>query len=255
MNPLIELSSWAQHAVTGSMVLAVPVAIVAGLISFFSPCMVPLLPGYLSYASGMNAADIVTGRTGQRRILAGSLLFVAGFAAVFVTAGIVVGQVGAFLITHQDLLMRIAGVITIVMALLIADILPLGRRELRLQRLPQAGLAGAPVLGAVFGLSWTPCMGPTLSVVIALALTEGSATRGAVLAFAYAAGLGLPFIAAGLLFSRLSHAFGWIRRHHQLLTRASAALMIIVGVLLLTGAWTWIVAVLRQWASQFTTPV
>lgn len=247
------LGDWAAQAVSGAMLLAVPVAVLAGLVSFFSPCMVPLLPGYLSYATGMNAAEVVAGRASHRRLLVGSSLFVAGFAAVFVAAGIVAGQVGAFLITYQDMLLRIAGVVSVVMGLAIAGILPVGRKERGSQILPRAGIAGAPLLGAVFGLTWTPCMGPTLSVVIALALTEGSATKGAVLSFCYALGLGVPFIVAGQLFTRMSRAISWTQRHHLALTRASAAVMVLVGLALLTGVWTRLIYLLRDWAAQFTT--
>lgn len=252
MLPL-EIADWAQNAVTGSMLLALPVALLAGLVSFFSPCVVPLLPGYLAYASGMGAADLVAGHQRPARALAGTALFVLGFAAVFVAAGVVFGSIGQALVTHQTLISRVVGLLTITMGLIFAGLIPIGRREIRLQRLPAVGLAGAPLLGVVFGLGWTPCIGPTLSVVLSLALTEGSAGRGGLLAFTYALGLGIPFLVAAAAFSRMSRAVELLRRHQQTLLRIGAAAMIVIGILLVTGWWDLATAALRQWAAQFTT--
>ena len=215
--------------------------------------MVPLLPGYLAYATGMTAADVVAGTARRGRMLAGATLFVLGFAAVFVTVGAVFGVVGGTLLAHQQTVNRVVGVLTIGMGLIFAGVIPLGRRELRLTRLPTVGVAGAPLLGVVFGLGWTPCLGPTLSVILAVALTEGSATRGGLLAFAYAVGLGVPFIVAGLAFTKMARTIGFLRNHQQALLRAGGALMATVGLLLLTGLWNSLTATLRQWTSQFTT--
>ncbi|MFP5282911.1 MAG: cytochrome c biogenesis CcdA family protein [Actinomycetes bacterium] len=248
-----DLAGWAATAVGGSMPLAVPVAVLAGLVSFFSPCVVPLLPGYLSYATGMSAAQVVSGTARRGRMLAGATLFVLGFAAVFVSVGAVFGAVGSALLTHQVVVTRIVGVLAIVMGLIFAGFIPLGRRELRLTRLPTVGVAGAPLLGVVFGLGWTPCLGPTLSVILTVALTEGSATRGGLLAFAYALGLGVPFILAGLVFTRMARTIGFLQRHQQALLRVGGALMAAVGVLLLTGLWGILTGTLRNWTSQFTT--
>ena len=247
------LSEWAQAAVGGAMPLALPVALLAGLVSFFSPCLVPLLPGYLAYATGMSAAQISAGTAARGRMLTGAALFVAGFAAVFVAAGIVFGALGQALLAWQPVLTRVAGVVSILLGLAFAGFLPIGRREVRLQRLPTIGVAGAPLLGVVFGLGWTPCLGPTLGVVINLALTEGSATRGAILAFTYALGLGLPFLAAAAAFPKMTRIVAVVRRHHTALLRTGGILMITVGILLLTGAWTLLTSQLRQWAATFTT--
>lgn len=249
-----DLAGWAQTAVGGSMPLAVPVAVLAGLVSFFSPCVVPLLPGYLSYATGMSAADVAAGGTGRRgRMLAGTSLFVVGFAAVFVSVGAVFGAVGSTLLAHQQTVTRVVGVLAIVMGLVFAGVIPLGRREVRLTRLPAVGVAGAPLLGVVFGLGWTPCLGPTLSVILTVALTEGSATRGGLLAFAYALGLGVPFILAGLAFTRMARTVGYLQRRQLALLRAGGALMIAVGFLLFSGLWDALTGTLRNWTSQFTT--
>ena len=251
MTPL-DLAGWAQDAVAGGMLLALPVALVAGLASFFTPCVVPLLPGYLAYATGMSAADVTGGGTRRGRAVAGTALFVLGFAVVFVAAGVLFGAVGATLVAYQTLITRVVGILAIVMGLTFAGLIPLGRRELRLSRLPAVGLAGAPLLGMVFGLGWTPCLGPTLSVVISLALSEGSASRGGLLAFTYALGLGIPFLVAAAAFTRMARTVGFFRRHQQALLSIGGLTMVAVGLLLVTGAWDLLTAGLRQWASQFT---
>lgn len=251
MTPL-DLAGWAQDAVAGAMPLALPVALLAGLVSFFTPCVVPLLPGYLAYATGMSASDVTTDAH-RGRAVAGTALFVLGFAAVFVTAGVLFGAVGSALLTYQVLVTRIVGVLAIVMGLVFAGLVPLGRRELRLSRLPAVGLAGAPLLGIVFGLGWTPCLGPTLSVILTLALSEGSASRGGLLAFTYALGLGIPFLLAAAAFAKMTRAITVFRQHQQALLRVGGLTMVAVGLLLVTGGWALITGALRQWAAQFTT--
>ncbi|GGS40897.1 MULTISPECIES: cytochrome c biogenesis CcdA family protein [Streptomyces] len=174
---------------TGSVLLAIPVAALAGLVSFFSPCVLPLVPGYLSYVTGVSGADLAYVRRG--RIVAGTLLFLAGFTAVFVSFGAAFGYAGNTLLAHQDLLIRVLGALTIVMGLSFMGVLPGVQREWRLHRRPAAGLAGAPMLGVLFGLGWTPCIGPTLAAVQAFAFSEASAGRGALLTVAYCLGLGI----------------------------------------------------------------
>ncbi len=247
------LGRWAQAAASGSMLIALPVALLAGVVSFFSPCVVPLLPGYVSYAAGMGATDVVEGRGHKGHMLAGMVLFVLGFTAVFVGAGVAFGAVGTLLIRHQHLITRIAGGVTIVMGLAFVGVLPLGRREARLQHLPAVGLAGAPILGVVFGLGWTPCIGPTLAVILTLALTQGSAVRGGFLALVYSLGLGIPFVVAGVAFAKMARTVAFMRRHQLMLLRVGGALMTIVGALLLVGVWDRLVADLRQWVSGFGT--
>lgn len=235
------------------MVLALPVALAAGVVSFFSPCVVPLLPGYISFATGMSAAEVMSPTRRRGRLLLGMVLFVLGFAVVFVAAGVILGTAGQLLLTYQWIVTRVVGVVAIVMGLLFAGLLPLGRREIRLQRLPAVGLAGAPLLGVVFGLGWTPCIGPTLGVVLTLALNEGSALKGGLLAFVYALGLGIPFVVAGLAFARMTRGVSFVRRHHLALLRLGGGLMILVGLLLVTGWWDQMISVMRQWASNFGT--
>lgn len=247
-----DIGSWAGEAVASSMMLAVPVALAAGLVSFFSPCVVPLLPGYLSYATGLGAAEVVEGKGHRGRMLAGALLFVLGFAVVFVTTGAVAGGVGRVLLEWRDVITRVLGAAVIVVGLIFAGWLPVGRRDLRIHRVPAVGVAAAPLLGVVFGLGWTPCIGPTLTVVISLAWNEGSALRGAILAFVYALGLGLPFVVAALAFTRITRVVDWLTRRRQALLRIGGISMIVVGVLLVTGLWDLIMAQLRNVVALFT---
>ncbi len=237
------MGDWfASTAGSGSLALAVPVALVAGLVSFFSPCVIPLLPGYLSYATGLGGADLEDARRG--RMLAGAVLFVLGFSLVFVALGSLSGALGAWLITWQRQITVALGVLTIVLGLAFAGLVPWLQRDWRIHRVPAVGLAAAPLLGVLFGLGWTPCIGPTLGVITTLSINEATAARGALLSGVYAVGLGLPFIAAALAYRRVLGAFGWIRRHQQWVTRVGGLMMVLVGVLLVTGLWgelvTWL---------------
>ena len=252
---ILDLGGLAAQLVGGTMLLALPVAVLAGLVSFFSPCVVPLLPGYVSYATGLGAADVIAGKGSTRglrgRMLAGMILFVLGFAAVFVATGMLIAGIGVALITWTDVITRIVGVITILLGLIFLGIIPLGRRDLRLRWVPRVGVATAPLLGIAFGLGWTPCIGPTLGAVYSLALTQGSALRGGILAFAYALGLGVPFVIAGVAFTRINAAVGVLRRHQRLIMRIGGVLLVVVGVMMVTGAWQWFTGLLRQSVSSF----
>ena len=203
MTPL-DLASWAETAVGGSMALALPVALLAGLVSFFSPCVVPLLPGYLSYATGLGAAEVVEGSPHRGRMLAGTSLFVLGFAVVFVMTGVVAGSAGRLLAEYRDVITRVLGVVIIMLGLIFAGVLKIGQRDLRLHRIPAVGVAAAPLVGVVFALGWTPCLSPTLGVVVNLGFNEGTAVRGGLLGFVYALGLGIPFVLAGLAFTKMA---------------------------------------------------
>lgn len=254
MVPL-SLAGWFAEAVGGSMAIALPIALLAGAVSFFTPCVLPLLPGYLSYATGLGAAQVVQGQAPKGRMLLGSSLFVLGFSTVFVLTGVIFGAAGQLLIDAQAWLTPLAGVLAIVMGLVFLGVIPLGRGDLRLHRAPKAGIAFAPVLGVVFGFGWTPCMGPTLAAVLTLALNEGSATRGAILAFGYSLGLGIPFILAGLAWNRVNRAVGVLKRHQRLVMGTGGALMILTGLLLLTGLWDQAMQTLRQWAASVGAPL
>lgn len=246
----MELSSWVSEVMGGSMALALPVALLAGVVSFFSPCVVPLLPGYLSYMTGVGAADLAAGER-RGRMLLGTLLFVLGLATVFVVTGVVFGTVGQLLLDYQTVITRVLGVVIIVLGLVFAGVISLGSRELRIQRLPAAGLAAAPVLGAVFALGWTPCIGPALAVVMNLGLNEGTALRGGVLGFVYAIGLGLPFVVAGLAFTAMTRTVGFLRRHQVAVMRIGGLMMVAVGLLLVTGLWDRLMSSLLVWVAGF----
>lgn len=254
MVPL-DLATWAEAAVGGSMALALPVALLAGLVSFFSPCVIPLLPGYLSYATGLGAAEIVEGSRRRGRMLAGASLFVLGFAVVFVAAGVVAGTVGQTLYAYRDVISRVLGVVVIVLGLIFAGVLRFGQRDLRLHRIPKVGVAAAPLLGAVFALGWTPCLSPTLGAVMNLGFNEGTALRGGLLGFAYALGLGIPFVLAGLAFTKMARAVSFLRRRQQLIMRIGGVLLVVVGLLLVTGWWDLATGSLRQWAASFETVI
>nr|WP_217428662.1 cytochrome c biogenesis protein CcdA [Microlunatus speluncae] len=231
------------------MLIAIPVALAAGLVSFFSPCIVPLVPGYLAYASGLGGADVVAGR-GRRRLVAGAALFVLGIAVVYVIIGAIVGSVGVALLQHQSVINRVLGVGVIALGLIFLG-LPFGRREVRSDWRPRVGVAAAPLLGGVFALGWTPCIGPALGAVLTLAYNEATAVRGAVLTFVFTLGLGLPFIAAALAYQRLSRVIAVARRHQLLIMRIGGGLMILVGVAMVTGVWGLINNWMRQWAAGF----
>lgn len=223
-------------AESGSLPLALLVSALAGLVSFASPCVLPLVPGYLGYVTGLTGVDLERQRRG--RMVAGAALFVLGFTVVFVLLAAAFGAVGSHLIEHEVALTRVLGAITIVLGLVFVGWFPGAERQWRPSWRPAAGLLGAPLLGAVFGLGWVPCIGPTLSAVLALASNEASAARGAALATAYCLGLGLPFLVTAFAFGRLARVWSAVRRRQRLVQVVGGLLLVGVGVLLVTGAWT-----------------
>jgi cytochrome c-type biogenesis protein len=255
--------TFAELARGGPLLLAVGAAALAGLVSFLSPCVLPLVPGYLSYVTGLAGADLEGRSGGERkgpllsdsavqgtppyararvlsvkgRVLAGTLLFIAGFTVVFVLTAILVAGVGTALFTHRRALQIGVGGLVILLGLAFLGVLPGTQREFRIHRLPAAGLLGAPVFGAVFALSWVPCVGPTLGAVLGMATVSGQSDRAATLAVAYCVGLGLPFVAFGLGFERLLGLFRSVRRNSRWVTRAGGTLLILIGLALVTGGW------------------
>jgi cytochrome c-type biogenesis protein len=263
----------AETVLSGTLLLAAPLALAAGLVSFFSPCILPLAPAYLAYVAGMSGSETREPRTGEPAPsgggtalaertrpargarLAGSLLFIAGFTVVFMAAGAFFGGMGALLFDHAELITRILGVLTILLGLAFMGFVPLLSRDLRIHRRPVAGLAGAPLLGLLFGLGWTPCIGPTLAAVQTLAFTEGSAGRGALLSLVYCIGLGLPFIAGAVAYSKALRVFEAAKRHYRTIMLIGGGMMIALGVLMVTGLWTQFSAVMQGWAAGFTTVI
>lgn len=261
---------FADTVLSGPLVLAVAVAALAGLVSFMSPCVLPLVPGYLSYVTGMAGAEAtsdsagpdpagagaVAVRTrGRHRTVLGALLFVLGFTAVFVSYGLAFGNLGRLLFQYQEGIQRVLGGVTVVMGLAFLGLVPALQREARIRRLPRTGLAGAPLLGVLFGVGWTPCIGPTLGAVQTLAFDSATAGKGALLSAAYSLGLGVPFVLAALGLRRGTAALAVLRRHSRTITRMGGAMLLAVGLLLLTGWWDELTIQLRVWAAGFGTVI
>lgn len=252
------MADWLQGAVLdGSLLIAVPIAAVAGVVSFLSPCVLPLLPGYVSYMTGLSGADLQArhGAGARGRMLAGGTLFVLGFSVVFVSYGVLFGALGELFLEHQQTISRALGAVVIVLGLAFMGLVPLLQRDVRVHRVPAVGVAAAPLLGVLFGLGWTPCIGPTLAAVLSLSYSEATAGRGALLTFVYCLGLGLPFVLAAIAFRRVLTAVGWVRRHQQWVTRVGGAMLVAVGVLLVTGWWDRLVVQMLGWTTGFTTVV
>lgn len=231
--------TFARTAYSGALLLAIPVALLAGLVSFASPCVLPLVPGYLGYLGSLSATNAVGGPAERRggRLAGGVALFVAGFTAVFVVYGALAGSLGAALREHAGTVSRVLGVVVIVMGLVFLGFVPFLQTDTRRHVSPRAGLWGAPLLGVVFALGWTPCIGPTLAAILALGLEAGSAVRGAVLAVAFCLGLGLPFVLAALGIGRSERVLGFLRRHRAATTRLGGGLLVLLGIALVTGWW------------------
>lgn len=294
---------------SGPVLLAIPVAAAAGAITFMSPCCLPLVPGYLSYLTGMSgtavtepqeaadgqesrtaaavpavavgggaatgspAAALATAGTGpsrpaaaagatvtpRGRVMLGTVLFILGFSVIFALEGVAAASIGHALLSHQQVLTRVLGALIIVLGLLFLgafDRFSFAGRIVKPSFRPRAGLAGAPLLGMLFGIGWTPCIGPTLGAVLTLGMTSGTTLRGGLLAFVYALGLGVPFLIVAFAFQRGVNVFGFARRHARLITRIGGCMLIAVGLLEVTGTWASAIVWLQEhWLNGYTPPI
>jgi cytochrome c-type biogenesis protein len=241
-----------DQILTGQLLVAVPIALLAGLVSFASPCVLPLVPGYLGYVSGVTDPDA---RRPKLRLFIGVGLFILGFAAVFVSYGAAFGAAGYALVRWQDVITRVLGGVVFLMGLTFIGMFSALQRTAKLSLTPNLGLAGAPLLGLVFGVGWTPCLGPTLTAISVLSLDAASPWRGALLAFAYCLGLGVPFILVALGLGWMTTAISWVKRHIRVVNLAGGVVLMAIGLLMLTGLWTEWIYSLQAVIGGFVLPI
>jgi cytochrome c-type biogenesis protein len=231
-----------NHLLDGFLLTAFPIAVLAGVISFVSPCVLPLVPGYLSFAAGFSQA--------RGKVFLGSLLFVAGFSALFISYGALFGELGSRIATNEESITRVLGVLTILMGVIFLGAFPL-MPTIKPRISTTGGLIGAPLLGFLFGVGWTPCIGPALASVQALAFQESSAVRGAILSLGYCIGLGAPFIATGLFLDKSERIRKFALKSGNSISKVGGVLLILIGILQLTGLWTDLMIEMRSWISDF----
>ncbi|MES2867651.1 MULTISPECIES: cytochrome c biogenesis CcdA family protein [Microbacterium] len=242
---------------SGALWLAIPVAMLAGLVSFVSPCVLPLVPGYLGFLGGAVAPRSANGtaQAGRGRLVLGVLLFILGFAVVFVAYTALSGTAGVFFLRWGDIITRVLGVVIILMGLVFLGLFGFMQREFRFQVDSKAGIFGAPLLGVALGIGWAPCMGPTLAAIVALSINVGDPARAGFLGLAYSLGLGIPFLLVALGFGWATRAIDFLRRHIRLMNIIGGVLLILLGVLMVTGIWTDIMSRLGAVMSSVILPL
>lgn len=243
---------FAQLALSGQLLIAIPIALLAGLVSFASPCILPLIPGYLGYIGGIANPNSSRPRL---RLLLGVGLFILGFAVVFVSYGAAFGAAGYWLIRWQDPITRVLGIVVVIMGLAFIGAFSFLQRSAKLRVTPTIGLAGAPLLGLVFGVGWTPCLGPTLTAISLLSLNSASPWRGALLAFVYCLGLGIPFILVALGFNWMTGVLAWMKKHIRVINISGGAMLIAIGTLMITGIWTQWIFSMQALIGGFVLPI
>ena len=236
----------------GQLVVALPIALLAGLLSFLSPCILPLVPGYLGYVGGLSGTG---GRRDRSRLVLGVSLFVLGFTLVFVATNAAFGAVGTWLVVYGDTITRFAGVLVILLGLVFIGQFTFLQRQFKPKWMPATGLAGAPLLGILFGLGWTPCLGPTLAAITAISLSGGSAWQGVVLGVVYSLGLGIPFILVAFGFGWVATSVAWIKKRIRIVNIVGGSLLVIIGVLMVSGLWSLWMSELGGLINVFVTPL
>jgi len=243
------ITNFSNTVIDGSLFLAIPIALLVGLVSFLSPCVLPLVPGYLSFAAGLSAVS-ATSKRARLRVFLGSLFFVVGFTLVFVSYGSLFGGLGLLLAEHQSVITKILGIVTILMGLLFIGVFK-QTRQWRPKMRTDGGLWGAPLLGVLFGLGWTPCLGPVISTILGMATTQASALRGAILAGFFSLGIGIPFILVGVLFQSAMVRLAFFRKNARLISIIGGIILILIGLLEVTGLWDTFTIFLRNSFSGF----
>ena len=233
-----------EIVLSGSMLLALPIALLAGMITFLSPCVLPLVPGYLGYVAGSAAP--------RSKVIAGSLLFVLGFTAVFVSLGVLAGTAGLLFVSQNSWVQLVLGLLVVVFGLAMIGQFKFLQRTIKLPFSPKLGLAGAPLLGVVFALGWTPCIGPTLSAVLVLASDAGDPARGAILATVYSLGIGIPFVLIAAGFNWATKSVAFVKQHIRTFNLVGGGMLIVIGILLMTGLWSRFVSWIQVVTSGFT---